>query len=141
MEERQTMITLKNVVLSYRGIKKKVKVSVSTVSLTIKRHSETGANSDRKRSGRPKVAHRTTTSTSVSTVKRRLRAAGLTGQVTARKPLLRHQNKTKGLALAMKHHHWTTEDWKKPFLELIFLALGSQSFRCKLGFTYCLHIM
>ena len=42
---------------------------------------------------------------SVSTVKRRLGVAGLTGRVAARKPLLRRQNK--------KHHQWTTEDWKK----------------------------
>uniref|UniRef100_A0AAZ1X5G4 Transposase Tc1-like domain-containing protein n=1 Tax=Oreochromis aureus TaxID=47969 RepID=A0AAZ1X5G4_OREAU len=50
---------------------------------------------------------------SVSTVKGRLRAPGLTGRVGARKPLLRRQNKTERLAWAMKHHHWTTEDWKK----------------------------
>uniref|UniRef100_A0A1A8RWK6 Transposase IS30-like HTH domain-containing protein n=1 Tax=Nothobranchius rachovii TaxID=451742 RepID=A0A1A8RWK6_9TELE len=46
-------MTLKNVGISYREIAKKVKVLVSTVSFTIKRHS--GANSDRKRSGRPKA--------------------------------------------------------------------------------------
>ena len=50
---------------------------------------------------------------SVLTVKRRLRAAGLTGQVAVRKPLLRWQNKKKGLVWAMKHHQWTTENWKK----------------------------
>ena len=50
---------------------------------------------------------------SVSTVKRRLRAAGLTGGVVVRKPLLRLQNNKKRLAWAMKHRHWTTENWKK----------------------------
>ena len=40
----QTIITLKNVGLSFREIAKKVKVSVSTVFFTIKRHSETGGN-------------------------------------------------------------------------------------------------
>ena len=50
---------------------------------------------------------------SVSTVKRRLRAAGLTGRVTGRKSLLRWQNKKKRLAWAMKHRQWTTENWKK----------------------------
>ena len=50
---------------------------------------------------------------SVSTVKRRLRAAGLTGRVAVRKPLLRWQNKKKRLAWAMKHRQWTTENWKK----------------------------
>ena len=48
------MITLKSVGLSFREIAKRTKVSVSTVSYTIKRHLETGGNSDRKRSGRPK---------------------------------------------------------------------------------------
>lgn len=55
MEERQTIVTLKNLGLSYREIASKVKVSVSSVSFTIKRHSETGENFDRKRSGRPKA--------------------------------------------------------------------------------------
>uniref|UniRef100_A0AAZ1XJT5 Transposase IS30-like HTH domain-containing protein n=1 Tax=Oreochromis aureus TaxID=47969 RepID=A0AAZ1XJT5_OREAU len=98
MEDRQTIITLKNVGLSYREISTKVKVSVSTVSFTMKRHSET--NCDRKRSGRPKATTesedkflRVNSLFSVSTVKRRLRA-----------------NRTKRLAWAMKHGHWTTED-------------------------------
>uniref|UniRef100_A0A8C7MRE4 Transposase Tc1-like domain-containing protein n=1 Tax=Oncorhynchus kisutch TaxID=8019 RepID=A0A8C7MRE4_ONCKI len=38
---------------------------------------------------------------SVSTVKRRLRAAGLTGRVTKKR-----------LVWATKHRQWTTEDWK-----------------------------
>ena len=50
---------------------------------------------------------------SVSTVKRRLPAAGLTGRVEVRNPLLRWQNKKKRLAWAVKHRRWTTENWKK----------------------------
>ena len=50
---------------------------------------------------------------SVSAVKRRLRAAGFTGQVAVRKPFLRWPNKKKRLAWAMNHHQWTTENWKK----------------------------
>ena len=53
-EDRQTIITLESVGLSFREIAKQAKVSVSTVSYTIKRHLENGGNSDRKRSGRPK---------------------------------------------------------------------------------------
>lgn len=49
---------------------------------------------------------------SVLTVKRRLQAAGLTGQVAVRKPLLRWQTKKKRLAWAMKHRQWSTEDRK-----------------------------
>ena len=88
---------------------KKVKVSVSTVSFTIKKYSETGGNSERKRSGRPKATTESegkflrvnslrvrqltgqqlqaqlnsgrSKQVSVSTVKRRLRVAGLTGRV------------------------------------------------------------
>ena len=106
-EDRQTIITLKSVGLSFREIAKQAKVSVSTVSYTIKRHLETGGNSDRKRSGRPKTTTQSedkflrvhslldrrltgrqlqaqlntgrSKEVSVSTVKRRLRAAGLTG--------------------------------------------------------------
>lgn len=40
---------------SFLQRKKKVTVSVSTVSFTVKRHSETGGHSDRKRSGRLKA--------------------------------------------------------------------------------------
>ena len=54
-EDRQTIRTLKCVGLSFREIAKQAKMSVSTVSYTIKRHLETGGNSDRKRSGRPKA--------------------------------------------------------------------------------------
>ena len=140
-EDRQTIITLRSVGLSFWEIAKQAKVSVSTVSYTIKRHLETGGNSDRKRSGRPKdttqsedkflrvnsLRDRRLTGqqlqaqlhtgrckeVSVSTVKRRLWAAGLTGRVAVRKPLLRWQNMKKRLAWAMKHHQWTTENWKK----------------------------
>ena len=114
-EERQTIITLK------REITKKVKVSVSTVSFPIKRHSENWKNSDRKRSGRLKATTESEDKSlkvnsfrdrrltgqqfqahlnsgrnkqiSVSSVKRRLRVAGLISQVAARKPLLRCQTK------------------------------------------------
>ena len=116
-EDRQTIITIKSVGLSFWEIAKEAKVAVSTVSYTIKRHLETGGNSDRKRSGRPKATTQSedkilrvnslrdrrltgqqlqaqlntgrSKEVSVSTVKRRLRSAGLTGRVAIRKPLLR----------------------------------------------------
>jgi len=53
-EDRQTVVRLKVEVFLQRNCKG-AKVSVSTVSYTIKRHLETGGNSDRKRSGRPKA--------------------------------------------------------------------------------------
>lgn len=54
MDETQTTITLKNVGLSYREAAKRIKLS-ARISFRIKRSSETGGNSDRKSSGRPKV--------------------------------------------------------------------------------------
>uniref|UniRef100_A0A3Q3WTG3 Transposase Tc1-like domain-containing protein n=1 Tax=Mola mola TaxID=94237 RepID=A0A3Q3WTG3_MOLML len=93
---------------------KKVKVAVSTVCFTIKRHSETWANSDSKRSGRPKATESEEKCLRVNNLRDRqhigqqLQAqlnngciAGFTGRIAARKPLLRHQNKKK------------SEDWKK----------------------------
>ena len=50
---------------------------------------------------------------STSTVKRRLRDAGLLGRVAKKKPYLRLANKRKILSWAKKHRHWTEEDWKK----------------------------
>lgn len=55
MEERQTIRALNKLNLFYRETATKVKVSVSTVFFTIKRHSETGGKYDSKRSGRPKA--------------------------------------------------------------------------------------
>ena len=57
-EDRHTIITLKSVGLCFREIAKEAKVSVRTVSYTIKRHLETGGNSDRKRSGRTKATRK-----------------------------------------------------------------------------------
>ncbi|CAK9816182.1 Transposable element Tc1 transposase [Anthophora plagiata] len=50
---------------------------------------------------------------SLTTVKRRLRKAGLHARIAMRKPLLREQNKAKRLAWAKSHKNWTLEDWKK----------------------------
>uniref|UniRef100_A0A8C6KFH0 Transposase Tc1-like domain-containing protein n=1 Tax=Nothobranchius furzeri TaxID=105023 RepID=A0A8C6KFH0_NOTFU len=93
------------------------KCGATKTLLLMKTHSETGANSDSKRSGRPKatIASEDTflrvnslhdrwlteqqlqaqlnsdrsKQVSVSTVKKRLQAVGLTGRDAARKPLLR----------------------------------------------------
>ena len=50
---------------------------------------------------------------STSTVKRRLRDAGLLGRVAKKKPYQWLANKRKRLSWAQKHRHWTEEDWKK----------------------------
>ncbi|PIO25555.1 hypothetical protein AB205_0200290 [Aquarana catesbeiana] len=123
VEDRQTIVDLKREGLSCREIAKKVQVSVNAVSYTVKRHSETGGNWDRNRSGRPKATTKMEDKflritsrrnekltaqqlraqlnlgrrkqVSLSTVKRRLNAAGLSSWVSVGKPLLKVQMKKK----------------------------------------------
>ncbi|CDQ68723.1 unnamed protein product [Oncorhynchus mykiss] len=49
------------------------------------------------------------TPVSTSTVKRRLRNAGLLGRVAKKKPYLRLANKNKIIRWAKEHRHWTEE--------------------------------
>lgn len=44
---------------------------------------------------------------------RRLRAAGLTGKLIARRPLLKCQNKKKRLVWTIHHHQYTTKTGKR----------------------------
>lgn len=138
--EREIIITLLNVDLSYWEITKRVKMSVSTVLFAIKRTWELAENCNRRKSGGPKATTKSegkflrvdilcdrkltvqqlqdslmvvVVRVSLSAVKSRLPAKGLTGRVAAGKLLLRCQTKTKRLAQAKKHRHWTPEDWKK----------------------------
>ncbi|XP_051505489.1 endoplasmic reticulum-Golgi intermediate compartment protein 1-like isoform X2 [Myxocyprinus asiaticus] len=53
------------------------------------------------------------TPVSCTTVKRRLRSAGLMGRIAKKKPLLKQKNKKKRLEWAKKHRHWTTDNWKR----------------------------
>lgn len=134
------MIILRNEGQSYRQIAKTLQISVTGVAKTVKRYEQTGTHDDQKRSGRPKVTSESedkfirvislrnrrmtapeiqaqlnetrSTDISSSTVKRRLRTAGLMGRVAARKPLLRTINKKKRLIWAKKHRSWTSEEWK-----------------------------
>lgn len=108
---------------------------------TLRRKQETGLNTSRHRSGRPRVTSksedkficvqskrlRTCTApeireelntireklVSVTTVQRRLRDHGLKGCIAARKPLLHKQNKVKRLQWAKKHKNWSINQWKK----------------------------
>uniref|UniRef100_A0A3Q3C9E0 Transposase IS30-like HTH domain-containing protein n=1 Tax=Haplochromis burtoni TaxID=8153 RepID=A0A3Q3C9E0_HAPBU len=101
MEETQTIVTLKNVGFSYREIAKRVRVSESTVSFTIKSYSETAAKTacgSKDNSFKHKLNSSHGNQVSASTVNRRLR------------PLLRRKNKR--LAWAMKQNLWATEHWK-----------------------------
>lgn len=141
MEKRGAIIALYNEGMSYRIIAKKMKVSLKGVQSTIARFKDTGTFRSRSRTGRPKVTTRQEDQhivviskrnrrltapeiradinrtrknpVSLTTVKRRLRIAGLKGCVAVKKPLLRPINKKKRLKWALQHRNWTVEQWKQ----------------------------
>ena len=108
-ETRQSILVLRNEGYSMREIAKKLKISYNAVYYSLHRTAQTGSNQNRKRSGRPRctteqedkyirvssLRNRRLTSpqlaaslnstrktpVSTSTVKRRLRDAGLLGRV------------------------------------------------------------
>lgn len=138
---RSAIVTLHQDGKKMREIAAKLKVSLKGVYSTIARFKSTGQLSSLERSGRPRATtsaedqyivvtskrnRRLTApeicaelnksrakSVSLTTVNRRLRAAGLKGCVATKKPLLRPQNKKKRLAWAKKHQDWTIEQWNK----------------------------
>ena len=121
-------------------IAKKLKISYNGVYYSLQRTAQTGSNHNRKRSGRtrcttkqedkyitvsslrnrhltgPQLAASLNVTRKMSTVKRRLRDAGLLGRVAKKKPYLRLANKRKKLRWVKEHRHWTEEDWKKKVL-------------------------
>lgn len=139
-EQRSAVIALHQTGMTEREIAKARKISKTAVHNAIHRYYQTGSFQDRPRSGRPKITSETednfivTTSKrnrrltapeiqatinktrtkpiSLTTVKRRLRKKGLFGRVAVRKPLLRPQNRKKRLEWALRHQHWTEEDFK-----------------------------
>lgn len=64
---------------------------------------------------------------SVTTVKRRLRQAGLYGRIAMWKPLFSKENLAKRLAWVREHTDWALEDWTKVLWtdESKFLTFGS----------------
>ena len=140
-ETWQSIVVLRNEGYSMLEIAKKLNISYNGVYYSLQRTAQTGSNQSRKRSGRPRCTteqedkyirvsslrnRRLTgpelaaslngtrkTPVSTSTVKRRLRDAGLLGRVAKKKPYLRLANKRKRLIWAKEHRHWTEEDWKK----------------------------
>ncbi|CAD6197481.1 unnamed protein product [Caenorhabditis auriculariae] len=64
---------------------------------------------------------------SVSTVKRRLNAAGITGRRPVKKPLISEKNRAARVKWAKEHLNWTRRDWNKILWsdESKFLLFGS----------------
>ncbi|CAK9824990.1 Transposable element Tc1 transposase [Anthophora retusa] len=141
IETRALIVSHHSIGKSNREIAKLLKLNRRTVDYNVKKYEDTGSLSNKKRSGRPKITtpaedraitiiskrNRRKTApeitaeinasrpepVSLTTVKRRLRKAGLHGRIAMRKPLLRKQNKAKRLAWARSHKDWVLEDWKK----------------------------
>ena len=116
---------------------KKLNILYNAVYYSLHRTAQTGPNQNRKRSVRPRctteqedkyirlsswrnrrlTSYQLATSlnstrktpVSTSTVKRRLRDAGLLGRVAKKKPYLRLVNTNKRLRWAKEHRHWTDE--------------------------------
>ena len=131
MKGRQTIITLKNVDLSYREMWRKSRCQPVQFPSPSKGNPKSGETLDSKRSGRPKATTESEDKflrvnslcdmrltgqqlqAQLNSGRRRLWAASLKGRVAEIKPLLRCQNKKNRLFWATKHCPWTTEDWKK----------------------------
>lgn len=123
-----------------RVIAQKFRVCVRQVRRIHHKYITTGSVDDLPRSGRPRVSsplqdrglitkslrNRRLTApelcgkwqkegvvASLSTVKNRLRAAGLHGRVSRKIPLLTPTHKQKRLAWALKYRNWTVDDWAK----------------------------
>ncbi|CAD6193201.1 unnamed protein product [Caenorhabditis auriculariae] len=64
---------------------------------------------------------------SVSTVKRRLNAAGIMGRRPVKKPLISEKNRVARVKWAKEHLNWTRQDWNKILWsdESKFLLFGS----------------
>lgn len=156
VETRAFIIILHNQGKSNRAIASELKISRRTVDYNVNKYASTKSLRDRKRSGRPRkttiaedkrivlISKRDRRLTgpeiaaqinlsrdlpvSTSTVKRRLREAGLFGRVAVKKPLLRRQNKIKRLQWAQEHKNWTHEEWERVLFsdESQFEVFGSK---------------
>lgn len=141
VETRAIIASLHNLGKSNRTIAAELKIPRRTVDYNVKKYASTRSFGDRVRSGRPRktttaedkhivlISKRDRRLTgpeiaaqinesrdlplSISTVKRRLREAGLFGRVAVKKPLLRRQNKIKRLQWAKEHKNWTHEQWER----------------------------
>ncbi|KAF2889583.1 hypothetical protein ILUMI_16590, partial [Ignelater luminosus] len=108
-EFRSSVVTLSKIGESIRKIAKFLRIFKGAVQSTLERYRSTGRLKSKPRSGRPRkttkieddaapeitadLNGRREDPVSVSTIKRRLRKAGLFGRIAVKKPLLRAENK------------------------------------------------
>ena len=138
VEKRAQIIILQKTGKNYREIDKILKISLCSVHTAIRRYRETGQNTNRKRSGRPRKTNQgidnriyaiskgnrqksaseiraeinedLDSPISLTTVKDRLKENGMIGRIAVRKPLLRPVNKHKRLKFAQRTSVlWTDE--------------------------------
>lgn len=140
-EIRGAILALSEAGLSVRQIATQLTKPKSTVQSVLKQYKDTGSLKVKERSGRPRVTTKREDSllvlnskknrkkpatvltselndsrdsnVSLTTVKRRLRSAGLFGRIAAKKPYLKPINQLKRLKWAKAHKDWTKEQWKK----------------------------
>lgn len=140
-ENSVRIVVLSEEGLSLRQISQRLGVSHSTVSRCLKRYRETGRHTRRPGGGRPRVTDpiddrylrvqalraRGSSATalqgiiagvrnlqiSTSTVRRRLREAGLASRRPMTGPLLTREHRRSRLRFALEHRDWTIEDWKR----------------------------
>lgn len=138
---RAKIVTLRDEGYSYREIGRRLKCSHSTVIELCKKFDVTGKVVDMKRSGRPKKstprddrelarmslhsrlstskdlqrawAENCGVSVDASTIRRRLKRAGLTARRPVKKPFLSTVNIQKRLTWARDHQHWSKAQWDR----------------------------
>ena len=125
--------------MSFRAISRQVKLPKSTVKDICTRYFSTGAVECMPHTGRPKMTScredralvrtclknrlltapllkqvwDTSSTPSTTTVKRRLRSAGLNGRIARRKPLLSPKHRQARLEFAKGHINWSANEWRK----------------------------
>ena len=138
-EKRAAIVALRGAGFSLREIVRLQAVSLSVVHKTLQRYQETGGYCDRPRAGAPRkttpgedrfiistskrnrflsardiraeLLQSRSETISLTTIKHRLRGAGLRGRIASPKPL--PINRKKRIAWAKEHKDWTASDWKK----------------------------
>ena len=155
IDQRISIVALKNAGLSIRAIAAQVKCSKNGVSCTLKRYAETNSTKNRNgRSGVSKLSARDKRAIKINalknirivlrehaevvnqcqkftvcknTVNKALHEFGLFGRIAQKKPLLRKKNIRDRLKWAREHRDWTNEQWANVLWtdESQFMLFGS----------------